>query len=301
LNIVVVFGGKSVEHEISIISAMQVIETLKIKHNVIPVYISKNNEFYYDKNMDNIEYFKSNKKKLKNKRKVKFVNKKDEYYIKAKKKLYFDMIFPIVHGKGSEDSSVLNYFKFKGFPVVGNNISFYAIAQNKALTKRVLDGLKIDNVEYRVITRGEEYSSQEFKFPVIVKPNNLGSSLGISIANNFIELEKALAVVFRIDSEAIVEKYLDNSKEYNIAVLNNSGKIEVSSIEEVKKGEIFTFEEKYLAGNKKKGLASKCREVKREKIDKEIKRQIEETSKMIYKHFGASGVIRIDYLYKDNV
>lgn len=301
MNIVVVFGGKSVEHEISIISAFQVIETLKIKHNVIPVYISKNNEFYYDKKMVDVNYFKSDKVKTKRKNRVEFKKKKEEFYLKGRKKIYFDLIFPIVHGKGSEDGSVLNYFKFKGFPIVGNNVSFYSLCQNKALTKRVLDGLKINNVEYKFIARGDNYKKEDFSFPVIVKPNNLGSSLGISIANNFIELERALALIFRIDNEAIVEKYLDKCREFNVSLLNDNGEIIVSDIEEVNKGQIFTFEEKYLSGNKKKGLASKEREVSKKAIGKEIKKEIEDNSKIIYKELGGSGVIRIDYLYKDEL
>ena len=299
MNIVVVFGGKSVEHEISIISAFQVIETLKIKHNVIPVYISKENEFYYDKKMNDISYFKSNKKKLKNK--VIFKKKKESFFIKGKRKIYFDMIFPIVHGKGSEDGSVLNYFRFNGFPVVGNNMAFYSICQNKGLTKRVLDGLNINNVSYKVIKRGEDYNYQDFKLPCIVKPNNLGSSLGITIVNNFIELEKAIAYGFKIDDEVIVEDYLKDCREYNVSVLNNNGIIEVSRIEEVKKEAMFTYEDKYLVGNKKKGWANKERVSNKRSIGKELKLEIEEISKRIYSEFHASGVIRIDFLYKDKL
>ncbi len=300
MNIVVLFGGKSVEHEISIISAFQVIEALKIKYDVTPVYISKDNEFYYDKKMQSVDYFKSGKKILKKKNKVNFIKTQKGFYLKGAR-TYFDLIFPIVHGKGCEDGSVLSYFKFKGFPIVGNNSLFYSLAQNKAMTKKVLDGLGINNVKYKVISRGDEYKGEDFTFPCIVKPNNLGSSLGITIANNFIELEKAISYAFRIDDEIIVEDYLEGSSEYNISVINNGGVIETSKIEEVLKSEIFTFEEKYLSGNKKKGLANKKRKKSSKKIDEKLKNEIEETSKRIYKEFNGSGVIRIDYLYKDKL
>lgn len=301
MRIIVLFGGKSVEHEISIISAFQVIEALKVKYEVIPVYISKNNEFYYHKKMKDIEFFKNEKKKFSNKDKIRFINKKGKFYIKGKKKINFDLIFPIVHGKGVEDGSLLSYFKFNGYPIVGNNACFYAISQNKALTKKVLDGLNIENVKYKLIQRGEEYSREDFNFPCIVKPNNLGSSLGITIANNFIELEKAITYCFRIDNAVLVEDYLENSLEYNIAVVNNCGKIEVSEIEQVSKGKLYSFEEKYLSGNKKKGLADEKRVTIKKEIPKLIKKEIEEKSKIIYKQFEASGVIRIDYLYKDKL
>lgn len=301
MNIAVVFGGKSVEHEISIISAFQVIESLKTRYQVTPVYLSKENEFYYDKRMEGVEYFKKDTKRKLKGHKIKFIKNKKGYYLKGKKKIKFDFIFPMVHGKGSEDGTILAYFKFKGFPIVGNNILFYSLAQNKALTKRVLDGLNISNVNYKLINRGDEYNRDDFKFPCIVKPNNLGSSLGISIANNFLELEKAISYIFRIDNQVLVEDYLEDSNEFNIAVLNNMGVIEVSKIEQVEKGKIFTFEEKYLTGNKKKGLASKERNINKIKIDKTLKKEIETTAKKIYKEFGASGVIRIDFLYKDKL
>ena len=300
MKIVVVFGGKSVEHEISIISAFQVIEALSVEHKVYPVYITRDNKFYYDKSMKDIEYFKSKKRNFK-KENIRFFKKKDRCYFRGRKKHYFDMIFPIVHGKGSEDGSVLNYFRFEGFPVVGTDVGFYQIAQNKALSKRVLDGLGIDNVGYKIIKRGDNYCKKDFRFPCIVKPNNLGSSLGISVAYDYIELEKAISLCFKIDNEVLVEAYLSGCKEYNIAVLNNSGEIEVSEIEEVVKGEIFSFEDKYLSGNKKSGLASQNRKRQSAIVDKDLQMSIENVAKKIYKEFGASGVVRIDFLYKDKL
>jgi D-alanine-D-alanine ligase len=302
MKIVVVFGGKSVEHEISIISAFQVIEALKTKYEVIPVYISKNNEFYYDKKMNDISYFKTNKNKTKKRNKINFKKKKEYFYFTSnKRKIYFDLIFPIVHGKGSEDGSVLNYFRFNDFPIVGNTYSFYSLVQNKALTKRVLDGLNIDNVDYKLIQRGDNYSLIDFSFPCIVKPNNLGSSLGISVAYNFEELESAINYVFKVDSAVLVEKYLDKSKEYNIAVINNNGVIETSEIEQVEKGDIFTYKDKYLSKNKKKGMASRDSFRYKAKIDNTLKEEIEKISKIIYEVSEASGVIRIDFLYKDKL
>lgn len=300
MNVVVVFGGKSVEHEISIISAYQVMEAMRIKYNVIPVYISKDNKFYYHKKMNDISYFKSNKNKTKKSYQIKFKVKNGRYYIVGRNKIKFDIVFPIVHGKGSEDGTILNYFRFIGIPVVGNSASFYAIAQDKALTKRVLDGMNIDNVKYKLIKRWDDYSRNDFTFPCIVKPNNLGSSLGISVARNYIELEKAVAYCFKVDSEVLVEEYLEDCKEYNIAVLNDNGEIKTSEIDEVIKGEIFTYKEKYLTGNKKSGWGSKVN-TKRNTVNKTLQKQMEKIAKEVYKNFNASGVIRIDFLYKDKL
>ena len=296
MKIVVTFGGDSVEHEISIISAFQVIEVLKTKYEVIPVYISKSNKFYYSSKVCSIEEFK--KHKYKKREIVKFINK-NGFYINGIKKIKFDLIFPIVHGKGVEDGTLLAYFRFMGFDVVGDNLSFYSACQNKKITKMLLGGIGINNVSYKCFARGDKISEMNLTFPVILKPNNLGSSIGIKIANDYFEFEKYSKEILKMDNLVLIEEYLENSREFNVAVLNNNGAIEVSKIEEVIKEGLYSYEDKYLSNNKKKGMNySKCSNFE---IEKEIEEEIKCVAKKIYKEFGASGVIRIDFLYKDKL
>ena len=296
MKIVVVFGGKSVEHEISVISAFQVIEILKNKYDVIPVYVSKSNNFYYSKKVNCLEDFKN--RGYKKSERVSFIRKNGDSYIRGKRRKEFDLIFPIVHGKGMEDGTILSYFRFSGFDIVGDNISFYSAMQDKKITKMLLDSLNIKNVASQSFKRDEKLDKLKLEFPLIVKPNNLGSSIGINVANNFYELEKCVENVLRIDSEVLVESYLENAREFNISVISNNGILETSIIEEVIKNGVYTFDDKYLSNNKKKGMNITSKS--NFEIEDSIKLKCEKIAKLIYKEFKASGVIRVDFLYKDD-
>ena len=218
MRILVLFGGESVEHEISVITAIQVMNALSVKYKVIPVYIDKENELYHSDKFINLESFKNIDKFIKKKNRVEIKRNNKRYYIKGKKKKYFDMAFCIVHGKGMEDGTLLSYLKFNKIPVISDSPSFYSLAQNKVLSKRILNDLKINNVEFEEIKEYENADKlKHLGFPLIIKPNNLGSSIGISTANNEEELEESLKEAFNYDTKVVVEKFLSNSKEYNIS------------------------------------------------------------------------------------
>lgn len=302
MRILVLFGGESVEHEISIISANQVMNALSVNYTVIPVYISKENKLYYKKDLLDLDVYKNIDKITKRCNEITICKKGKKYFVKLnglKKKKYFDIAFPVVHGKGMEDSTLLSYLKFKKIPVVADSLSFYALAQNKSLTKRVLNDLGIRNSKFVELRKNDVI--KDIDFPVIVKPNNLGSSIGINKANNKDELNKAINEAFEFDHKVIVEEFLTNCKEYNISVVEKNGEIITSRIEEVvKDSEVLNYSQKYEDGNKVKGMASSKRVFPAE-IDKKIKEEMEETAKKIYKHFEAKGVIRIDFLYNDKL
>lgn len=301
MRILVLFGGESVEHEISIITANQVMEALSINHTVIPIYISKNNKLYYDKNLTDLNKYKNLKSIVKRKKEISIIKNKKRSYIKCKnfKKIYFDYAFPIVHGKGMEDGTLLAYLKFKKIPVVGDNLSFYAVAQSKVLTKRILDGLGIKNSKYIEIENKD--FANTLSFPIIVKPNNLGSSIGVSKVNNEKDLNLAVEEALKYDKKVILEEFIENSKEYNISVVEKDGEIITSNIEEiVKAGDVLDYAQKYENGFKIKGMASTKR-VYPAIISDEVKSKIESIAKTIYKAFDARGVIRIDFLYHNEV
>ena len=304
MRILVLFGGESVEHEISIITANQVINALKLKYTVIPVYISKKNKLYYTKNLDELESFKNIKEIIKNKNEVEICNRNKKFYLKlkgVKRNKCFDMAFPIVHGKGMEDSTLLSYLKFKKIPVIGDSLSLYAVAQNKALTKRVLNDLKIPNVDFIELSKHEDVSELDVNYPVIVKPNTLGSSIGVKRVLNKEELPKATEEAFKFDKKIIIEKYIENNREYNISVTEKNNEIIVSDIEEIIKGEeVLDYKQKYENCEKVQGMVS-AKRVFPALIDEKLKKQIEDAAKKIYKYFEAKGVIRIDFLYSDKL
>ena len=302
MRILVLFGGESVEHEISIITANQVMNTMKINYTVIPIYINKDNRLYYSKDLFDLNAYRNVDKITTKKNEVRICRKNKRCYLRLKgfkKKIYFDLAFPIVHGKGMEDGTLLAYLKFKKIPVISDNLSFYALAQNKILTKRVLNDLKIPNSKFIEISKGEDINMSSF--PVIVKPNSLGSSIGIKKVNNKEQLVIAVEEAFKYDKKVIVEEFLENCHEYNIAVVEKNGQILVSEIEEViKSSDILDYSQKYEGGRKVKGMASSKR-IFPALIKEDVKDEIERYAKKIYKYFGAKGVIRIDFLYNDKL
>ena len=301
MRILVMFGGESVEHEISVISACQVMNALKINYTVIPIYISKDNKLYYKDNLTDIDVYKNISKITKKKNEVTIGKKNKRCYIKLRglKKKYFDYAFPIVHGKGMEDGTLLAYLKFNKIPAISDNLSFYALAQNKILTKRVLNDLGINNAKF-VEASGKE-NVDGLNFPVIVKPNMLGSSIGINKANNVEELKRAIEEALKYDKKIIVEEFLQGCREYNISVVEKNGEIITSDIEEViKESEILDYHQKYEGGNNAKGMASSRRNFPAD-IEGDIREKIENMAKEIYRHFDAKGVIRIDFLCNDKI
>lgn len=298
MRILVLFGGESVEHEISIITANQVINALSVNYTVIPLYISKENRFYYRDDLLGLDVYKDIQKVIKNKNEVSICKKNKKYFIKfkgLKKRKYFDMAFPVVHGKGMEDGTLLAYLKFKKIPAISDSLSFYSLAQNKSLTKRILSSLNIRTSNFLQIDKNDNLDNIEF--PVIVKPNTLGSSIGISAANNIIELNMAINEALKYDSKVIVEEFLKYCKEYNISVVEKDGKIITSNIEEViKDSDILDYYQKYENNDKIKGMASSKR-IFPALLEEGLQEEIEEVAKKIYKYFEAKGVIRIDFLY----
>ena len=134
-------------------------------------------------------------------------------------------------------------------------------------------------------------------YPVIIKPANLGSSIGISIAKTREELEKSILVALNFDNKILVEKALQDFKEINCAALGNKNEVIVSSLEEpISYKDFLTFDEKYILGDKKS-----VKRIYPAKISNEIKKEIQQTSQEIFEKFELSGVVRIDFMIKDNI
>ena len=210
IKIGVLFGGKSVEHEVSIISAIQAIRYInKDKYDVVPIYVTKNNEMYVGEDIGNIEKYKNIKELLKNSQRVVLLSNNDklEIYKFPFKKLannyydYIDVAFPIVHGTNVEDGTLQGYLKTLNVPFVGCDVTSSAIGMDKYVMKTVLKDnnipvlncMRFDFNEYNTDAKKVVSDVEKnIEYPVIVKPINLGSSVGIKIAHNKEELFEAL-------------------------------------------------------------------------------------------------------------
>ena len=305
VNVCVFIGGCSVEHEISLISGLQAVLNIdRSKYCVKVVYLSKDNELIYLKEFKDLEFFK----------KGLHLNKRSNCYFKRQKgftylvykckKWKVDVCFPIVHGRGVEDGTLSGYFNLLKVPNVCSDVVSSGIAQDKVLCKTLLksSGIRMCKfVEIRkdTVSKGINKVMNNFSFPVILKPSRLGSSIGIVICNDVIELENGICDVFKYDEKVIVEEKLANFVEYNMACFSSKGELVLSEVEEVKSSnEFLTFDDKYASGGLKE--VEKENRVIPASIDDVVHNEISNYTKTVYKKLGFSGVVRMDYLYDLN-
>ena len=313
-NLAVIFGCRSVEHEVSIISAVQAIHSVDPnKYNVIPLYVAKNGEMYTGEHLKTIEEFKNMPALIKKSDRVTLVKEGENVVIKhldnklfnKKADILIDVVFPIVHGTNCEDGTIAGYLEFLNLPYIGCDILSAAVGMDKAVFKDVLAAANIPVLPC-VKFSAREYSqnSQEienkiikaFDFPVIIKPIYLGSSVGISKAENLEELRAAITLATSFADNILAEHAISDLREINCSVLGDGDNCEASVCEEpIMHDKILSYKDKYMGNSGSKGMASLGRELPAN-IPQEKSDEIRELSKKIFKAIGASGVVRIDYL-----
>lgn len=302
IRIGIIFGGNSVEHEISILSAIQANYAIdKNKYDVYNIYMTKDGNFWVGEKFNELETFKTDITKY---YEVTFYSKKGKSYLKGVKRLPkkyrkpIDVILPIVHGKNVEDGSLAGYFNILNVPYAASDVLPSSIIQNKLFTKIFLKDINIPLVEYKSINFNEYKVDKEsivekcleLDLPLIVKPVSLGSSVGIKIANSKNELFEAIDYGFKYEDELIVEKKIGKFREFNQAVLELEDEYYPSLVEEVINiNPYLTFQDKYLPSETKKDIPAN--------ISDDLKSEITKISLEVVKQLGTRGVIRIDYIY----
>ncbi len=324
----VFFGGKTTEHEISVISAIQAIGYIdREKYDVIPVYISKNNEFYVGEKVGDISAYTNIPALLKESQRVIMVNDEGKAkLIRYPQKMfgkplydYIDIAFPIVHGTNVEDGTLQGFLQMMGVPYVGCDVLSSAVGMDKYVMKTVLKDNGIPVLDCKCYTSNQydddvdklvEEIEKEIGYPVIVKPVNLGSSIGISKADDRNELYDSLETAFAYATKVLVERAVQNLKEINCSVLGDYSSAEASECEEpVSSDKILTFAEKYIGDGSSKGAkggvksspsGSKGMATLKRKIPAEITPEQRDTVRKMavdaFKVLGCSGVSRIDFM-----
>ena len=329
IKVGVLFGGKTVEHEISIISAIQAMGYLdRNKYDVIPIYITKNNEFYVGEEVGKIESYTDIGSLIKNSQRVIMVrDDKKVNLIKYPQKMfskgvvdYIDIAFPVVHGTNVEDGTLQGFLKMFNIPYVGCDVLSSAVGMDKYVMKTVLKDNGIPVLDCKCYTakqydENEEAIIEEIEkvigYPLIVKPVNLGSSIGISKAENRTELYDSLDTAFRYATKVLVETAVQNLKEINCSVLGDYEDAEASECEEpVSSDKILTFTEKYIGDGSAKGAkgakggvkssGSKGMATLKRKIPADItdaqRDEIRALAVKAFKVLGCNGVSRIDFM-----
>lgn len=311
LNVGVVFGGKSVEHEISIISAVEAMANIdESKYKVVPIYIDKDNNWYTGMHLKDILHYRDIALTKRYATKVSLVKRNNSFILESqgffKKNIcVIDIILPIGHGPYMEDGSLQGYLTMLGVPYAGSNVLASAIGQDKVIQK---DLLKQNNVpvcnyvwfydyEFEKSRKDVLKKIKTLKYPLYVKPSSLGSSIGITLVKEEADLIKAIKEAMKFDRKILIEEQVKNIKEANISVLGNYEKQSVSEIEEINTHEEFySFKEKYVEGyTKTKKKNNKCNPLISREMIEDMKTYAIKTFKVI----NASGVARIDFLIND--
>ena len=319
-KVAMMFGGKSVEHEVSVISGIQAILSMDTdKYDVIPVYITKNNEMYVGDDIGKIECYKDIDGLLKRSQRVIMINEGEKvslvsYPLKKFGKnteIDIDIAFPVVHGTNVEDGAFQGYLKTLGIPFVGCDVTASAVGMDKYIMKMVLKENGVPVLDAKVYTLSD-YAQMEtlldnvektFGYPVIVKPVNLGSSVGISVAKDRLELSNSVDDAFRYASKILVEHAITNLREINCSVLGDENEAEASECEEpLHTKDILSYEDKYVSnakGGGAKGMASVSRKIPAD-LTPEKREEVRELAVRSFKALGCNGVSRIDFMIDED-
>lgn len=320
INVGVVFGSRTVEHEVSIISAIQAMCAMdKSKYNVIPIYITKAGEWITGKSLIELDTYnnlpldvrKFKKVTLTSSAKDNLMISKSGLFSKAKS-MTIDVLFPVMHGSYGEDGSIQGLFDMLNLPYVGSGVIGSAVGMDKIIMKAVFheNGLPVspyvwftksmwDESNDKVVNEIEE----QLNYPLFVKPANLGSSIGISRAENKGQLLECIKLAIMYDRRVLVEEEISSSIEINCSVLGRNNPVASVLEQPVKWKDFLTYEEKYIGSSKTKGegLYIGKGDTKRNipaDVSSELTKKIQQYSIEAFKQIDASGVARIDWLVR---
>ncbi len=285
MKIAIVCGSQSFEHEISIVSAIAMKDVLKC--DIEYIFIDKDREFYHIPSKDiNSKLFSSGEYKKYDKLSIQSggFSKKGIFGAKT---FEVDLVLNLVHGGDGEDGVLASLFKYFGIKFIGPRVEASVLSCNKHLTKLYAKELDVKTIDYELITN-ETRADIKTAMPFIIKPLRLGSSIGVSIVKEQSELEYALDVAFEFDKEVLVEPFIKDIKEYNLAGTKINGEFIFSIVEEPQKAEFLDFDKKYLDFNR-------TSRVSQADIDDSLKDKIQESFKKIYANIFEGSIIRCDF------
>ena len=317
-RIALIYGGRSVEHEVSVISGIQAYMAIdKEKYDITPVYLTKNNEMYVGEDIGKIESYRDIPALLDRSVRVIMINEGDGVHMVSHKAGLFgkktdipvDLAFPVVHGTNVEDGALQGYFKTLGLPFVGCDVTASAVGMDKYVQKAVLKDNGIPVLDSYIYTMADYEKmdalmndiEEKIGYPVIIKPFNAGSSVGITVAKDRSQLSKAVDEAYSYARKIIAEHAITKLREINCAVLGDENVAEASEIEEpLHSKDILSYEDKYCSGGGKKtgasqGMAGVSRKIPAE-VSPEMREEIRAMAVKSFQKLGCNGVARIDFM-----
>lgn len=317
IKVGVIFGGVSVEHEVSIITAVQAMNYIdQDKYDIIPIYIGKDRTWYTGKMLMEIDVFKDFDNLKRYAKKVTLANIDNNFCLVKTNGLFrkvvetVDIVLPIVHGKGVEDGSLAGLLESVGVPYAGPGILGASLGQDKVSQKQIMvaEGINTPSYtwfydsEYLVDSKKILADIKKLGYPVIVKPANLGSSVGITVAKTEKDIDKSITEAIKYDNKILVEKMVSNLLEVNVSVLGNYEYATTSAIAEmITDNDFLTYEDKYISGGKKigsKATGKMSLSTMRipASLDKDVEEKVRDLALKTFRALNLSGVARIDFL-----
>lgn len=317
-TVAVFFGGRSVEHEISVISALQAINAFnREKYDIVPIYITKQGRWYTGDNLLDIANYKDINKLIENSVEVYMRPEYGDYKLykaqpggifSKKNAIIADLhvALPVLHGTNCEDGTFEGLLETIGIPFAGCNTLSSANGMDKITMKMILRECGIPVVEYIWFTDKEWFSRRDsivedieskLGYPVIVKPANLGSSVGISKASNRDELIEKIGKAEKFSQRIIVEKLIEKLKEINCSVLGDADDHQSSVCEEpIKTGDFLSYEDKYMGGSKStKGMQASEKRIPAD-LPEEVSEKIRKMAGDTFRVLSCHGVSRVDVM-----
>ena len=318
-TVAVIFGGRSTEHDVSIVTAIaSIIKPLELtkQYRVEAVYIAKDGSWYWDEKLKDIDLYRSGEIEdfMRKAPKTHLLFDNGLTLVKSSqfawRKMYrkIDVVFPAMHGTHGEDGELMGLLQMANVPFVGCDMTSSAVVMDKVLAKQVAASDKIASTPW-VWFMANDLSRKHkevldkikpLKYPLFVKPAHLGSSIGISRVENEKELANALEVAVHYDDKVIVEQGVDNLIEVTLPIIGNDDPVPALLEQPLTKPEdFFDFDTKYMQGGKKGGSKSSGSQGYSQipaDLPKELYQKTENTGLAVYKTLGCSGIARVDLL-----
>lgn len=314
LSVGVVFGGRSVEHDVSIVTAHQVMAVVRERHEVVPIYVARDGRWFSGPGLDDLDVYKKGRHEVAGDEVVLALDgsglQAPGGRLKGARRIPLDVVIPAIHGTYGEDGTLQGLLEMAGIPYAGSGVLASAIGMNKVEMKTVFAAAGLPVVPHEVVAVAEldananavlDRIETSIGYPAFVKPSRLGSSVGIGKAPDRAALTDALDVARRYDDRILVEKSMDGCIEVNCSVLGGAGLPSRASVCEqpVSWREFLSFEDKYMRGGKGAGskgdggMAAQDRRIPAP-ISNELTKQVQDNALAAFAAVGASGVARID-------
>ena len=294
LNLLVICGGESFEHEVSIQSARSVLKNLnKTKYNINLVCIGKNGLWYWMNELHSIFDYPDYKPIPQDTLGEVCSLKNPSTLFSSHKEKKIDVAFPVLHGFKGEDGAIQGFLKVCGIPFVGSDVLSSAICMDKHKTKIIVNNSGIPIAKYFTLVTKEDSSLHGLDFPVFVKPANSGSSIGISKAKSNDGYKKAIELAFKHDSVVLVEECIEGL-ECEVSLLGNH-KVRASRVGAIipENDEFYSYNAKYIDSNGAKLQMPAS-------FDEDLEKKIQDMAIKIFKILNCRGMARVDFFVKKN-